>query len=134
MKRKWLNCMTFIALLGILVGCTTNQPQDSAVSEDGQSREATATITTQWTIETSDGEQKTFEAQSESGATVLDVLKANAEVVEEDGFVQAIDGHAQGDNQYWMYEVDGELAQVGAGDFILEDQQSVTWRLESFDE
>ncbi|VGU28962.1 Surface-layer 125 kDa protein [Streptococcus pyogenes] len=50
------------------------------------------------------------------GDTVLEVLKDNYEVKEKDGFITAIDGIEQDTkaNKYWLFKVNGKMADKGA--------------------
>lgn len=74
-----------------------------------------------------------------AGASVIDAMAAAEETgamsVRWNGagalaFVTSIDGvEAPSDGRYWLYWVDGAFACVGPGDFILEADARVEWRL-----
>jgi len=77
----------------------------------------------------------TCEAKISAGSTVFDLMKAcSIPFEEEGGFVISINGISQdpGANKYWLYYVNGEFAQVGAGDYIVQEGDEITWKLESF--
>jgi hypothetical protein len=70
-----------------------------------------------------------------AGSTVFDLMTAcNIPFKEDGGFVTSINGVDQDTtaNKYWIYEVNGEMVQVGAGDYRVQDGDEITWKLESF--
>ena len=48
--------------------------------------------------------------------------------------MSAIEGYEQSqeDNEWWMYQVNGEDADVGAADFEVHDGDEITWTLTKF--
>lgn len=131
----------FIALI-FLSGCAT----DTAVQEDTADT-AVVEETTQET--TSDSEAENIEVSTifeingeneeamsgtyevEAGTTLLDFMKNEFEVEESDGFIESINGYAQNPegDLYWLYEINGEFSTVGAADYILEEDDNVSWTL-----
>jgi len=48
-------------------------------------------------------------------------------------FITAINGvEANSASEFWAFYIDGEFAPLGAGSFIAEKGQQITWRLEQF--
>ena len=81
------------------------------------------------------GGTTTCEAKISAGSTVFDLMKAcSIPFEEEGGFVTSINGISQdpGANKFWLYYVNGEFAQVGAGDYIVQEGDEIIWKLESF--
>jgi hypothetical protein len=77
----------------------------------------------------------TCEENIPEGSTVFDVMTAcNIPFEEEGGFVTSINGVSQDAtaNMYWIYYVNGEMPAVGAGEYIVQDGDEITWKLESF--
>ena len=91
------------------------------------------TIEATLTIE--NGGTMTYSAEITEGSNVFDLMKAcNVPFEEEGGFVTSIHNISQDTEagKYWMYYINGELALVGAGDYIVQEGDHITWRLESF--
>lgn len=116
-----------------LVGCTTIDPSSNTqtLEESNIKQAQTMEITIQLKINDASDQQK--EISVKEGTTALDALKQAYDVKESDGFVTEIDGYANDEatQTYWMYEVNGEMAEVGAGDYLLTDQDTMTWTLET---
>lgn len=66
------------------------------------------------------------------GTVLSEIMIENYEVVEENGFVESLEGFEQNpeEDMYWMYYVNGEAADVGMNDYVLQDNDEVEWRLE----
>ena len=73
---------------------------------------------------------------AEANKSVLDQLKANNTSVETKEasfgvYVESINGKVGGtDGKYWSYYVDGQMAQVGAGEYITKGGELVEWKFE----
>jgi hypothetical protein len=49
--------------------------------------------------------------------------------------VESIDGYQNGtDEKYWVYTVNEQKAEVGAGEYILSDGDSVVWEFKAYEE
>ena len=131
-----------LSLSFVLYGCsTTTETADTSsatqVSSAAVSSEAKETVAV--TISLKDGgtviagSEKTVEI--EAGANLLDVMKANYSIEEADGFITAIDGHAQVEEsaetkaKYWLFDVNGEPSMVGANDVVLQEGDEIVWNL-----
>ncbi|HGH9206143.1 TPA: DUF4430 domain-containing protein [Streptococcus pyogenes] len=66
--------------------------------------------------------------------TVLEILKDNYEVKEKDGFITAIDGIEQDTkaNKYWLFKVNGKMADKGADQITVKDGDSIEFYQEVF--
>ncbi|NQH96591.1 DUF4430 domain-containing protein [Streptococcus suis] len=129
MKRLLRICVSVLSAL-VLLGCSTtsNQPTASSqVEETSQLLEATLRITT-------DGQNSTKNVRFEASDSVMDVLAEYHDIEEENGMVTVIDGKSQdpASNTYWMYKVNGSLAEKGAAEQILQEGDDVEFYLESF--
>jgi len=74
-----------------------------------------------------------------AGMTALDLLlqldpTATTSGEGENAFVTAIAGRAAdpAENEFWGFYVNGEMAPVGAGSYVMEDGDVITWKLETF--
>lgn len=117
--KKWF-FMTSLLLLPALVGCSSAQKttdSSAASSTTSEVQELSATL-----ILRVDGtEIANQEVTVPTGTSVLKALEGHFSVKAEDGFVTEIKGHAQEPDagRYWMYQVNGEDAMVGARDYLL---------------
>lgn len=129
-----------VATLGVMVialsGCTPKVPE----------AQVTDTIEVRCNIEyLTDSEENTIEV--EDGETALEVLTELCE--EKDytltteggealGYVTEINGLKAGDEgkeSGWMYEVNGESPEVGAGQYEIEEGDTINWYyITSYDE
>jgi hypothetical protein len=110
-------------LLVTLVGCGANTTKSHiATSSTESSQKAKIEIIGAKTITGNVGEN------------LLDTLKSNVKVVESKGFITSINGKAQDakKNLYWMYKVNGKVANVGAGDYKLKSGDKVEFYLGSY--
>lgn len=76
-----------------------------------------------------------YEATIPAGSTAVDLMKAcGVSFIDEGGFITTIQGVSQdeGTQTYWIYYVNGEMAAVGARDYMIQDGDEITWRLESY--
>jgi hypothetical protein len=70
-----------------------------------------------------------------AGSTVADLMKTcGVSFIDEGGFFTSIEGVSQDQTTqtYWMYYVNGEMAPVGARDYVVQDGDEITWNLESY--
>jgi len=144
MMKKWLQLLSpLIVVVLILVGCsddagnnnqvesTNNQIEtedNNAQSEENEEEHVSITISED------DGEEVHAEEEVdvEEGAILMDVLKENFDIEEDDGFITAIDGieNDEEEGKYWMYDVNDEMAQVGADEFELSPGDDVVFDLQ----
>lgn len=148
----------FIALI-FLGGCATDtaveeDQTDTAVQETTQ-EETTDTENSEESEEAdtsepvSDSEAETIEVSTtfeidgeveenmsgtyevEAGTTLLDFMKDEFEVEETDGFIESINSYTQKPEEdlYWLYEINGEFAAVGAAEYELEERDDLFWTL-----
>lgn len=69
----------------------------------------------------------------EKGTSLLEIMQESYEIVEEDGMITSIEGYEQVENEkYWMYFVNGEMANEGAADYMPENGDEVKWTLDEF--
>lgn len=75
------------------------------------------------------------EIVAEEGEYLLDIMEEEYDMNAEDGFVQAIEGHEQDEDKelYWMYYINDEMGEVGAGEYEPQEADHIEWKLESFE-
>lgn len=75
------------------------------------------------------------DARIAEGSTVFDLMIAcGISFEEEGGFVTSINGISQDTEAgcYWVYYINGDFAPVGAGDYVVQEGDEITWKLECF--
>lgn len=136
MRTKLLLLFTSLFLVGCANNETTTPEETSSTAvESSVQGDDQESISVKVQLKIQDGEDMEKDLTIEEGTSALDALKEAYEVEEKDGFVTEIEGHANDDDTqtYWMYDVNGEMAEVGAQDYILKDNDTMTWTLESLE-
>jgi hypothetical protein len=119
-KNMGIGLLIMVVLAVIVYGMST--------MKDGGG-EVTATLT----IET--GESHSCEATLPAGSTVVDFMEeCGVSFTDEGGFFTSIQDISQDEatQTYWMYYVNGEMAPVGAREYVVQDGDEITWKLESY--
>ena len=115
-------------------GAPATSGNDNA-ADAGKEQQATMAVTVEIDATAGEGEKTTAEVELPEGATAYDALVAAADDVnasdsEYGMYVQGINGLAGGDfgdMSGWMFEVNGEMAEVGCSEYQLADGDVVTW-------
>ncbi|WP_066193146.1 MULTISPECIES: DUF4430 domain-containing protein [Gracilibacillus] len=130
--------MIGIILLVGLAACGDSENPDNQ-QDTNTSDEAVEEVNVSITISdhSSDTVISDEELQVESGSDILTILQENYEQVEltNEGFLTGIEGHQQDEenNVYWVYEVNGEMANVGMSEYEVSDQDEITLSLEKME-
>lgn len=121
MKKISLFFCSLLALL-FLVACQNPSSDDEKM------------ISVVVTID-ADGKSQTQELQVEEGDSVMDVMEDHYDIEEDGGLITAIDGVSQdtSKNLYWFYDINGEMAEVGAEKTIVKEGDTIEFRLETFE-
>src|SRR5699024_10375210 len=127
----------------ILIGCSDNagntnleeSTNNQTETEDNNTKsQATEAEQHSITISEDDGEEVHADEKVDvdEGAMLMDVLDENFDIDEDDGFITAIDGieNDEEEGKYWMYDVNDEMAQVGADEFELSPGDDVVFDLQ----
>ena len=108
---------------------------DDATADAGQEQQATVEATVEIDATAGEGELSSYDVELDEGATVYDALVATgADVNASDSdygmYVAGINGLAGGDfgdMSGWMFEVNGEMAEVGCSQLEVADGDVITW-------
>lgn len=111
--------VAIIAAIGIIYALT-KQPVTAPTQNDVNVQQAPTT---------------TINYQGAEGKTALELLRAahRIEIKEFSGlgeFVTAIDGIEPDASHFWAFYVNGNQAQVGAGQYVTKATNQIEWRLE----
>ena len=106
-----------------------------ATANAGQEQQATIEVTVEIDATAGEGELSSYDVELAEGSTVYDALVAtDADVNASDSdygmYVQGINGLAGGDfgdMSGWMFEVNGEMAEVGCSQLEVADGDVITW-------
>ncbi|GIO28484.1 DUF4430 domain-containing protein [Ornithinibacillus bavariensis] len=150
MKSILFKLFSMLLVIVVLTGCTNDEKTESnnnsgqnnatqneksntsANSKDDQ-EEAKVTI-----ILSKDKEAEVIDEKEvviKDGDNLLAVMKANFDMVEEGGFIKAIEGieYDEANKMSWMFSVNGEPSMVGAGDVKLNDGDTVNFDYQSWE-
>ncbi|WP_394019314.1 DUF4430 domain-containing protein [Anaerococcus cruorum] len=112
-----------------LTGCSnqaSNQTEET-VAENPQATDVEITIK-----DTVNDKEITKEEAKIDENGLKDYLEKNHKAVFKDGMMTELDGISQDEskNQYWMYYVNDQMAEVGIGDYVPKDGDKVEFRFE----
>ena len=138
--KKWL---LLLSASFVLVACGEQMPADTSgsnvenevssevASSEAELVEVTLSVTEDGELIT-DGEQV---VEVEAGAILLDVMKENYEIVEENTFISAINGVEQNADagKWWVFDVNGAMGEKGAAEIELQAGDLIEWKLEAFE-
>ncbi|MHB9782488.1 DUF4430 domain-containing protein [Streptococcus sp. 10F2] len=132
MKKFALLALTALAL----TGCATNN--QSATEASSSSASSSQVMESKVTVSvTQDGkaiENSPFELSFKEGDKLLDVMKKQMDIKEENGLVTSINGIEQkpDEQKYWLFDVNGKMSDKGAQDVELKDGDTIDWKLEAY--
>ncbi|MGM0522732.1 MAG: DUF4430 domain-containing protein [Bacillota bacterium] len=124
--KKWL--FSLLVVLVMVTGCGN--------AADNTSADITDPIEVDMIISLDhDAERLVDETLTvNDGANLLDVLTTHYDVEKtSEGFIQAIEGHAQTSSEFWMFDVNGTASNVGAGDVELNDGDEIHFDLHAWE-
>lgn len=82
--------------------------------------------------------EESISGQVIKDSTALDYLKANYEVVTNgegvNAYVVEINGRRADDKkkEFWSFYINGKMAEVGAGSYILRSNDKIEWKIENY--
>lgn len=127
MKKRIL---IYIVIALVVIGTIASsvyyfQNQENNTSSKAQTKDTVVSVS------------KDVTYKGKAGITALALLEQNAKIVTsgtgENAFVTTInDVMANPKNQYWQFSVNGKSATIGAGSYVTQDSDTITWKLASF--
>ncbi|MBI3984267.1 DUF4430 domain-containing protein [Candidatus Microgenomates bacterium] len=131
MKKRLISVLVAAGLVVGVLGYALIQNNDNPNTD-----QAAATQSFQVQYQVSDAEAKTVAVNS--GETALAVLQRVATVVTSgegaNAFVTAINGRKADTSkrEFWSFYVNGKQAEVGAGSYVLQSNDQIQWRIETY--
>lgn len=136
-KRIW-----FLSLALFLGACTTTTEEGTidttsnteTVDTSASVAEEMYAVSVDIVVDGEEVPELSKELEVESGLTLMEVMKNHYEIEEDGGFLQAIEGYEQSEeeNLWWVYQLNGEDGMVGASEYEVEDGDSIIWALTEF--
>src|SRR5690625_1262559 len=132
MKKFIQGIMIVFASIVLLIGCSSSEESEIENGTD-QSDEGTVVIIV--SEEEADEVYSEKEIAIDEDEILMDVMKENYDIDEEEGFINSIDGIApeEGEEKAWIYSVNGEDAMVGAAEYELSFDDEVVFDLQSWE-
>lgn len=129
--KKIYGVLIAILLTFSLVGCNNPNKENST----NVTTKNDTSITVLIAIKEKDKELSSKNFEVEKDEFLLNVLKDNYNVVEEDNFITSIDDKNQNPNEniYWTYTVNGDFASVGANEYKLQDKDKIIFTLDKME-
>ncbi|MER2063330.1 MAG: DUF4430 domain-containing protein [Alkalibacterium sp.] len=117
-----------LVILAIVLNSLQSEDATEPVTSDGES-------TVNIVIYVDEEEVSNESIEVEEGTTLMTMMEENYEMeVSDEGFVEAIEGYEQDptDSLFWIFEVNEEMIEESAEDFVPEDGDIVLWELMAF--
>lgn len=134
MKKSLISLVLLVSLVGF-AGCTTaNETSTTTKSTtiQSQSKENEISLTISLVKEEEVVEEKAVTV--EEGSNLMDAMKANFEMQEENGMITSIEGIEQNtkDNYFWTYTINDEMIMTGANETELHEGDKVVFTYSKF--
>ena len=118
-KPKFVIIIAVVVLLGIGVAWDVAVHQQTVTPVAVSSKPAATTVVTY---------------HGQDGKNALDLLKLHAKVQTKSSslgdYVVAINGNDGGGKKYWIFYVNGQESQVGAGAYVTHNSDVIKWKLQ----
>ncbi len=144
---KWMALLLAVVMLFSLAACSNadqEKKEDVTTKQDaGTTAEKLDSVTVKIICDDTvtkdvwedpvilDETEYSFEGEVDAFTALTDVAEDNDIVlVHSDGYVTGIGGLSTGDageNSGWMFQVNGELASIGAPDYTVQDGDQLVW-------
>jgi len=123
--KKIIKTTMVIMVVFLLGACgkTTDEKDKTKTNED----QFKVTII----LKEDDKEFDKKEVKVKKDESLQTVMETNYKIEMAKDFISGIDGHLQDtkESKYWMYDVNGKQPDVGAVEYFLKDDDTVTWTL-----
>ncbi len=135
MRKFYALCASLLVAFALLTGCQSQK--DSEQENANASQEEKQEVSVHLEISQNNGEKslsnKDFSV--EKGTMLMEALKENFNVEENDGYITSIEGVKADESkkQAWMYTINGEEASVGADQYELKEGDKVVFDMHKWE-
>lgn len=121
--KKWF----LLLFAGTMLSACGTTDSEEAVAESTDVAEVTINVSVEGELI----ENGTVETTVEPGEFLLEVMREEFEIVDEGGFITAINGIEQDteNDKYWLFDLNDEMAPVGAHELELNDGDVIDFDL-----
>ncbi len=118
--KRMITPIALISSIWLLTACANNEKAKPTDSDD---------IKVTVSVKPQGEKESTKEVTVDKDDSVMDALEEGFEVEDDNGFVTEIDGHQQdpSKNLYWMYDINGKIAEKGAEDMTVSDGDKIVF-------
>lgn len=133
MKKFFATFITFLTVIVLLIGCSNEPTTPKTEETEQQIKEEVVVITISKDNQTEIITEK--EVPISDHDLLMEVMKENFDIEEDGGFIQSIDGiqPENGEEKAWIYYVNGELAMVGATEYVLIAGDKILFDLQAWE-
>lgn len=138
MKKKIFSISLLCSILFLISACstpkTTTEPVSDSTVVSEMKKETEDKINVSIRIDAEDKNIAEKDLEVSSGASLMDIMKDNFEVIDEGGFITSIEGVEQKakDNLFWTYKINDEEVMTGAEDTTLNEGDKVVFTYAQF--
>ncbi|WP_256993288.1 DUF4430 domain-containing protein [Enterococcus hirae] len=127
--KKFIVLLAALSSMIVMTGC---QSPTTTEQSSAQSQATTKKVTI--ILQEEGKELSAKNVTYQPNQTLLELLKKQFSVKEDNGFVTAIDGHAQDKDKglYWTFTINGKMAEKGANDIKLSPNDQIVFNLATF--
>jgi uncharacterized protein YcfL len=131
MKKSFVIVVVFISMLGF-VGCTSTPETNNTTTSISQSKENEISLTISLIKEDEAIDEK--EITVAEGSNLMDAVKENFEIKEDNGMITSIEGIEQDtkESYFWTYTINDEMIMTGANETELHEGDKVVFTYSKF--
>jgi len=141
-KYKILGVIIILAAVVLIAaGCAKKTINNTSTETTAKTDDATSTFTTlpaddNGTVASATTDSKLVSYKGEDGKNALELLKKAAKVEYEDSangaFVSSINGIKNSDKEYWIFYLDGKMAEVASDKYTTKSTDTIEWKYQGF--
>ncbi len=131
MKKSLVIIAVFVSMLGF-VGCTSTPETNDTTTSISQSKENEINLTISLIKEDEVIDEK--EITVAEGSNLMDAVKENFEIKEDNGMITSIEGIEQDTKKsyFWTYTINDEMIMTGANETELHEGDKVVFTYSKF--
>ncbi|MBL1225930.1 DUF4430 domain-containing protein [Enterococcus sp. BWR-S5] len=128
--RKAIYASSVLVLTVVFISGCSSAENTSGTSDKRSANEIEVTVS----LMKDDAEVTKKEITTAEDTTLMEAMKENFELEEDNGMITSIDGIEQdeAENRYWVYTINGEMINTGAKDTTLKQGDQVEFTYEKF--